>query len=92
MNRNDLVRSVADHTGLPAMDVDSVIGSIEATLVDALARGEKVQLPGLLTVERVERSARTGRNPQTGEVLQIPARSGVKVSAGSRLKAAVDGA
>jgi DNA-binding protein HU-beta len=91
MNRTDLIRSVADRTGLTAVDVDSVLGSIEATLVDALARGEKVQLPGVLTVERVERAARSGRNPQTGEALQIPARPGVKVSAGSRLKAAVTG-
>ena len=56
-------------------------------LVEAVGRGEKVQLPGLLSVERVERAARTGRDPQTGATLEIPAGYGVKVTAGSRLKA-----
>jgi DNA-binding protein HU-beta len=59
--------------------------------VDQVSKGEKVQITGFLSVERVERSARTGRNPATGEELQIPAGYGVKISAGSALKKAVKG-
>ncbi|PSU28838.1 HU family DNA-binding protein, partial [Photobacterium phosphoreum] len=49
----------------------------------------KVQLVGWLTVERTDRAARPGRNPQTGEAIQIPAGHGVKFTAGSKLKDAV---
>jgi DNA-binding protein HU-beta len=50
---------------------------------------EKLVLPGFISIEAVARAARSGRNPQTGAVLQIPARTGVKVSAGTKLKKAV---
>ena len=49
-------------------------------------RGEKVQLPGLFTAETVERPARNGRNPRTGESMTIPAHKAVKISASSTLK------
>ena len=55
----------------------------------AVAKGETVKITGLMGVERVERAARTGRNPRTGEEIKIPAGFGVKLSAGSKLKAAV---
>ena len=57
-----------------------------AVLNEAAAKGEKVTIPGLLTMEVVDRAARTGRNPQTGEELKIPASKGVKISAGTALK------
>lgn len=89
MNRKELVSAVAEHAGSSNSDADRFVDALEKTLVDALGRGDKVQLTGLLTVERVERSARSGRNPQTGESIEIPARAGVKVTPGSRLKSAV---
>ncbi|MDU5062488.1 MAG: HU family DNA-binding protein, partial [Actinomyces sp.] len=58
-------------------------------LIDSLSKGEPVKVTGLMSVERVERAARTGRNPRTGEEIQIPAGYGVKISAGSTLKKAV---
>nr|BFF09672.1 hypothetical protein GCM10025699_09750 [Microbacterium flavescens] len=60
-----------------------------STVSDAVAKGSKVSIPGWLSFERVETSARTGRNPQTGEEIKIPAGQRVKVTAGSKLKAAV---
>jgi DNA-binding protein HU-beta len=48
----------------------------------------KVSIPGWLAVERTSRAARTGRNPQTGASIEIPAGHSVKISAGSKLKAA----
>ena len=55
------------------------------------AEGEKLTLPGFLAFEQSSRSARTGRNPQTGETIQIAASKTVKVTAGSKLKAAAAG-
>jgi DNA-binding protein HU-beta len=89
VNRKEVVSSIAQRAGLPAAQVDRVIAELDQVLVEAVGRGEKVQIPGLLSVERVERAARTGRNPQTGATLEIPAGFGVKVTAGSRLKDAV---
>ena len=73
MNRKEVVSSIAQRAGLPAAQVDRVLTELDQVLVEAVGRGEKVQLPGLLSVERVERAARTGRNPQTGATLEIPA-------------------
>ena len=53
-----------------------------------MKKGEKVSIPGWLAVERTERKERTGRNPRTGEEITIPAGHSVKVTAGSKLKAA----
>lgn len=89
MNRSELVAAVADSAGTTKADADAVLSALGDTLIDAVKKGDKVQIPGLLTVERVERAARTGRNPATGETLDIPAGYGVKVSAGSKLKSAV---
>lgn len=89
MNRSELVAAIADSAGTSKTDADALLTALGDTLIDAVSKGDKIQIPGLLSVERVERAARTGRNPATGETLNIPAGFGVKVSAGSKLKAAV---
>ena len=88
MNKAELVSAIAKRADVPASTVDSVIAGLQEELVDAITRGDKVTISGLLTVERSQRSARTGRNPQTGESIEIPAANTVKVSAGSNLKKA----
>ena len=88
MNKTELVSAIAKRAEVPASTVDSVIDSLREELVEAITRGDKVALPGLLTVERSQRSARTGRNPQTGESIEIAAANTVKVTAGSVLKKA----
>lgn len=88
INRSELVAAVADKTGASKSDTDALLTALGEVLLDAVSKGEKVSIPGILSVERVERAARTGRNPSTGEAIEIPAGFGVKVSAGSRLKAA----
>jgi DNA-binding protein HU-beta len=85
------VSAVASRAGVTNAEADKVLSALQETLVDQVASGEKVQITGFLSVERVERAARTGRNPATGEELQIPAGYGVKISAGSALKKAVKG-
>ncbi|WP_456611955.1 HU family DNA-binding protein [Blastococcus sp. SYSU DS0619] len=88
MNKAELVSAIAKRADVPASTVDSVLAGLQDELVDAITRGEKVAVSGLLTVERTQRSARSGRNPQTGETIDIPAANTVKVTAGSNLKKA----
>ena len=88
MNKAEFVSAIAKEADVPAKTVDAVLGGVQSVLIDAITRGERVALPGLMTVERTQRSARTGRNPQTGESIDIPAANTVKVTAGSSLKKA----
>ena len=88
MNKAELVSAIAKRADVPATTVDSVIDGLREELVEAITRGDKVAVPGLITVERSQRSARTGRNPQTGESIEIAAANTVKVTAGSVLKKA----
>lgn len=88
MNKADLIAKVAEvtHTKAEAeRAVDKVIGSIKGTL----ARGEGVLLVGLGSFSVRQRAARAGRNPQTGAVIQIPARRVPVFKAGKALKEAV---
>lgn len=89
VNRTDLVAAVAERASLTKAQADAALSAIQDVMVESLAQGEAVKVTGLLSVERVERAARTGRNPRTGEEIHIPAGYGVKISAGSALKKAV---
>ena len=80
---------VAAKTELSQGAVNGVLDAVFEVFVDQISKGEKVSIPGWLAVERTDRAARTGRNPQTGEAIQIPAGHSVKLTAGSKLKAAV---
>jgi DNA-binding protein HU-beta len=91
MNRSELVAEIASQSGLDKADVTKALDGLTAVLSSAVAGGDKVQLAGLATFEPVDRPARTGRNPQTGEPLAIPARRAVKISAAAALKKAVAG-
>ncbi|MFC5281135.1 HU family DNA-binding protein [Arcanobacterium canis] len=89
LNRTELIAKIAEEAGLTKTDADKAISALQTVLVDALAKGDSVKITGLMSVERTERAARKGRNPRTGEEIQIPAGYGVKISAGSNLKKAV---
>ena len=88
MNKAELVTAISKRADVPSATVDAVLSGLQEELVEAITRGEKVAVSGLITVERTQRSARTGRNPQTGESIDIPAANTVKVTAGSNLKKA----
>jgi DNA-binding protein HU-beta len=88
VNKAELVSAIAKRADVPTKTVDAVLGGLQSELIDAITRGERVAVPGLLTVERTQRKARTGRNPQTGESIDIPAANAVKVTPGSSLKKA----
>lgn len=89
VNRTDLVAAIAEKASLTKKQADDALSALQEVLVTSLGEGEAVKVTGLLSAERVERAARTGRNPRTGEEISIPAGFGVKLTPGSTLKAAV---
>jgi DNA-binding protein HU-beta len=89
LNKSELVSAIAAKSGLTKADAENAINAFQEVLIESLGKGEAVKITGVLSVERVERAARTGRNPRTGEEISIPAGFGVKLSAGSLLKKAV---
>jgi DNA-binding protein HU-beta len=87
MNKTELVETIAQRTDISKRDVQSVLDTFEEIVGDIVAKGkEALTIPGFLKFEQTRRSARTGRNPQTGETIQVPASNAVKVSAGAKLK------
>ncbi|MET0740694.1 MAG: HU family DNA-binding protein [Candidatus Nanopelagicales bacterium] len=88
MNRADLVSAVAERAGLTNADADAALKAFADVVGEATRRREKVSIIGFLTFDTTHRSARTGRNPQTGEEIQIAATWAPKVSAGAALKQA----
>lgn len=91
LHRADVVEQIADRAGLSTRQADAALAALRDVLVEAVREGRAVRIAGLLAVDRTERAARTGRNPRTGEPLEIPAGHTVRVSAGSALKDAVRG-
>ena len=89
LNRTELIAKIAEKANLTKTEADKALAALQDVLVESLANGEAVKITGLMAVERTERAARKGRNPRTGEEIQIPAGFGVKLTAGSTLKAAV---
>lgn len=89
LNRTELVAKIAENAGITKTDADKALSALQIVLVDSLKAGEAVKITGLMSVERTNRAARKGRNPRTGEEIEIPAGFGVKISAGSTLKKAV---
>ncbi len=73
MNRTELVDAVAEETGLSAADTAKAVSAALDKIARTVAEGESVALSGFGTFERRERSARSGRNPQTGEAIEIAA-------------------
>ncbi len=86
MNKNDLVAAVADSTGLSKADSASAVDAVFDTVTSALKRGDDVRLVGFGTFSVTRRAASQGRNPRTGETIQIPASNQPKFKAGKGLK------
>ena len=86
MNKAELVTAMADQAGLSKKDAEKALKAFTDVVADELKKGEKVQLVGFGTFEVSERAAREGRNPQSGEVMQIPASKAPKFKAGKALK------
>ncbi len=90
MNKNDLVAAVADSTGLSKSDAGKAVESVFEEITAALANGDEVRLVGFGSFSVANRAASQGRNPRTGEPMQIPASRQPKFKAGKGLKQAVN--
>ncbi|MBR1634361.1 MAG: HU family DNA-binding protein [Lachnospiraceae bacterium] len=90
MNKAELVSAIAEQAGLSKKGAENALKAFTDTVTQELARGGRVQLVGFGTFEVSERAARTGRNPQTGEEMQIAASKTPKFKAGKALKDAVN--
>ncbi|MDE7313500.1 MAG: HU family DNA-binding protein [Eubacterium sp.] len=86
MNKAELVSAIADKAELSKKDAEAAIKAFTDVVAEELKKGEKIQLVGFGTFEVSERAARTGRNPQTGEEMTIPASKAPKFKAGKALK------
>ena len=90
MNMMELVSAMADKTGLSKKDAEAALKAFTDVVAEELKKGEKIQLVGFGTFEVSERAARTGRNPQTGKEMTIPASKAPKFKAGKALKESVN--
>lgn len=86
MNKTELVAAIAEKTGLTKKDAEGAVKAFTDTVAEQLKAGDKIQLVGFGTFEVTERAARTGKNPQTGEAINIPASKAPKFKAGKALK------
>ncbi|HIX41679.1 DNA-binding protein [Kurthia sp. 3B1D] len=89
MNKTELVNQVAEATELSKKDAGKAVDAVFETIQNALAKGDKLSLIGFGTFEVRDRAARTGRNPQTGKDIQIPASKVPAFKPGKGLKDAV---
>lgn len=90
MNKQDLVAAIAAESGLTKVDSEKALNATIKSISDALAKGDSIQLIGFGTFSVSERSARTGRNPQTGQTINIAAKKVAKFKAGKALTDAVN--
>ena len=91
LNKTDLVAAIAAASGQSQAVVSGVVDEFFNVVAKSVGSGTKVAIPGWISFEQTHRAARAGRNPATGATIQIAASKGVKVAAGSKLKAAAKG-
>lgn len=89
MNKAELITSVSEKAELTKKDAEKAVNAFLETVTEALTAGDKIQLVGFGTFETRERSARKGRNPQTGAEIEIAASNVPVFKAGKALKDAV---
>ena len=90
MNKAELVAAIAEKAELSKRDSEAALKAFTDIVAEELKKGEKIQLVGFGTFEVAERAAREGRNPLTGETMQIKASKAPKFKAGKALKDAVN--
>ncbi len=90
MNKNDLISAVADNSGLSKADAGKAVDGVFEAITSELQGGGEVRVVGFGTFSVAQRKATTGRNPRTGEAIQIPASKQPKFKAGKGLKESVN--
>ena len=90
MNKGEFVSELAKRTDLSVNKAGEILKEVETIIKDELQRGEEINLTGFVSFKTGVRAARTGRNPQTGETINIPETKVVKIKAGKTLKEAIN--
>jgi DNA-binding protein HU-beta len=90
MNKADLVNSISEKTGLTKSKTNEVVDAFVSSITESLKNGEKVTLVGFGTFATTKKEARKGRNPKTGETIEIPSKTVAKFKAGSELSKSVN--
>lgn len=90
MNKKELITSISEKSGLNKADSESALNAVISSLTELLAKGDSIVLPGFASLSVKERAARSGRNPSTGQAMDIPASKAVSFKAGTKLKEAIN--
>lgn len=90
MNKGDLVSKIQDHAGLTKSQADAALNAVLDSITEALKKDDNVSILGFGTFSAQKRDARQGRNPRTGETIQIAAKTVVKFKPGKNLADAVN--
>lgn len=86
MNKQDLIKDIAERGEFTKADAEAALKAVQGAIIAVLVNGDKITLPGFGTFKVVETAARTGRNPQTGEPVEIPAKRKIKFNPTQALK------
>lgn len=89
LTKKELEAAISEQSGLKKTDTRTFLDTLESVVHKQLADGNEVVLPGIGKLAVIERAAKQGRNPQTGEAVQIPAKNAPKFTAAKALKDAV---
>ena len=90
MNKTELIAAIAEKSGIAKKDAEKALAAFTSVVTDELKKGGKVQLVGFGTFATAKRKATTGRNPQTGAAIKIPASTQPKFKPGKALKDALN--
>ena len=90
MNKTELINQIAESADISKKEASDALQGLMLAITDTLVKGDKLQLIGFGTFSVTKRSARDGRNPQTGKAMKIPAKKVVKFKVGSKLSEAVN--
>ncbi|MGL4791049.1 MAG: HU family DNA-binding protein [Anaerotignaceae bacterium] len=90
MNKSELITAMVEKAEITKKDAEKALKAFEEVVTEELQKGGKIQLVGFGTFEVAERAARTGRNPKTGDAMDIKASKAPKFKAGKALKDAVN--
>jgi DNA-binding protein HU-beta len=88
MNKGELVAAMADSADVSQKDAGACLDAMFEIIASEVGKGNEVSITGWLKAQRANTTARTGRNPQTGATIQVPAGTRTKLTVGSKLKAA----
>jgi DNA-binding protein HU-beta len=91
VNKSELIDAVAEKTGLPKSQAEGALNALIEVVEDTISNGDKIVLPGFGTWERRAYSAREARNPQTGEMIKVPAGQKPAFKPGQKFKDRVNG-